>query len=125
MGIIYASKSIISDVRRAGSTHWRRSRECQKKGPPKRGSPTTPVEPLRQYVVQGEQQCGPRDGRPRQPRSEAVSEREPEAMPEPEVVSAPVPVPRERDDHRKLRGKAAFIEIGRSAIVSGVLAPPD
>jgi hypothetical protein len=52
-------------------------------------------------------------------------EREPEAVPEPEVVSAPMPVPSERDEHRKLRGKAAFIEIGRSAIASGVLAPPD
>jgi len=56
---------------------------------------------------------------------EVVPEREPEAMPEPEVVSAPMPVPSERDQHRKLRGKAAFIEIGRSAIASGVLAPPD
>jgi hypothetical protein len=84
--------------------------------------------PLRQYLVQGEQRCGPRHGYPRQPGLEAVPEPEPEAVPPPEAVSAPMPAPRERDDQRldrDPRGKAAFIEIGRSAIASGVLAPPD
>ena len=78
--------------------------------------------PLRQYLVQGEQRCGPRHGYPRQPGPEAVLE------PEPDAVSAPMPVPRERDDQRldrNPRGRAAFIDIGRSAIASGVLAPPD
>jgi hypothetical protein len=82
-------------------------------------------EPLRQYLVQGKQRCGPRHGSPRQPGPEAVSERVPEAVPEPEAASAAMAAPRERDDHGKLRGTAAFIEIGRSAIASGVLAPPD
>jgi hypothetical protein len=83
-------------------------------------------EPLRPYLVQGEQRCGPRHGRPRQPGPEAVPE--PEPVSEPEAVSAPIPAPRERDDprlYRKPLGKAAFIDIGRSAITSGVLAPPD
>jgi hypothetical protein len=76
-------------------------------------------EPLRQYLI---------DGRPSQPGPEAVSERVPEAVPDPEAVSAPMPASRERDDqrlYRKPRGTAAFIDIGRSAIASGVLAPPD
>jgi hypothetical protein len=84
--------------------------------------------PLRQYLVQGEQLCGPRPGYPRQPGPEAVPAPEPEAVPPPEAVSAPMPAPRERDDQRldrNPRGKAAFIDIGRSAIASGVLAPPD
>jgi hypothetical protein len=57
-----------------------------------------------------------------------VSERAPEAVPEPEAVSAPLPASRERDDqrlYRKVLGKAAFIDIGRRAIASGILAPPD
>jgi hypothetical protein len=82
-------------------------------------------EPFRHYLVQGAQRCGPRDGRPPQPSPEAVSEREPEAVPAPEAVSAPMPASGERDDHRKPRGDAAFIDVGRSAIASGVLAPPD
>jgi hypothetical protein len=39
-----------------------------------------------------------------------------------------MPASRERDDqrlYRKPRGTAAFIDIGRSAIASGVLAPPE
>jgi hypothetical protein len=85
-------------------------------------------DPLRQYLVQGEQRCGPRHGYPRQPGPEAVLEPEPEAVPPPEAVSALMPAPRERDDQRldrNPRGKAAFIDVGRSAIASGVLAPPD
>jgi hypothetical protein len=77
-------------------------------------------EPFRQYLVHREQSCGPRDGRPGQ--SEAVSEREPEAVPEPETAS------REQGDqrlYRKPRGTAAFVDVGRRAIASGVLAPPD
>jgi hypothetical protein len=77
-------------------------------------------EPLRQYFVHGEQRCGPRQGRPRKPGPETVSE--------PEAVSAPTTAPREPDDqplHRRPRGTAAFVDIGRSAIASGVLAPPD
>jgi hypothetical protein len=84
--------------------------------------------PLRQYLVQGEQRCGPGHGYARQPGPEAVPEPEPEAVSPPEAVSAPMPAPRERDDQRldrNPRGKAAFIDIGRSAIASGVLAPPD
>ena len=90
--------------------------------------------PLRQYLVQGEQRCGPRHGHPRQSgpaavsEPEAVPEPEPEAVREPEALSAPMPAPRERDDqrlYRNPRGKAAFIDLGRSAIASGVLAPPD
>jgi hypothetical protein len=91
-------------------------------------------EPLRQYLVQGARRCGPRHGRPHQPgpeavpKPEAVPEPKPEAVPEPEALSAPMPAPRERDDqrlYRKPRGKAEFIDVGRSAIASGVLAPPD
>ena len=77
-------------------------------------------EPLRQYLVQGEQRCGPRQRRRRKPGPETVSE--------PEAVSAPTPAPREPDDqplYRRPRGKSAFIDMGRSAIASGVLAPPD
>jgi hypothetical protein len=77
-------------------------------------------EPLRQYLVQGEQGCGPQHGRPGQPSPETVSE--------PEAISAPMPAPCEPDDqrlYRKPRGKAAFIDMGRNAIASGVLAPPD
>jgi hypothetical protein len=84
--------------------------------------------PLRQYLLQEEQSCGPRHGYPRQPGPEAVLKPEPEAVPPSEAVSAPMPAPRERDDQRldrNPRGKAAFIDIGRSAIASGVLAPPD
>jgi hypothetical protein len=97
-------------------------------------------EPLRQYAVQAEHRRGRRHGRPRQPDPEAVSEPdavpkpEPEAVPQPEAVSepervsAPMPAPRERDDQRLYQephGEAAFIDMGRSAIASGALAPPD
>jgi hypothetical protein len=85
-------------------------------------------EPLRQYLVQREQHCGRRDGRPRQPGPKAVSEREPEPVPEPEAVSEPEAASREQGDqrlYRKPRGTAAFVDAGRSAIASGVLAPPD
>jgi hypothetical protein len=47
--------------------------------------PHSSREPFRRYLVHGEQSCGTRDGRPGQ--SEAVSEREPEAVPEPEAAS--------------------------------------
>jgi hypothetical protein len=82
--------------------------------------------PLRQYLVQGEQLCGPRHGRPRQPGPEPVSE--PEAVYRAGGGIRTIPAPREQDDqrlYRNPRGKAAFIDIGRSAIASGVLAPPD
>ena len=52
-------------------------------------------EPLRQYLVEVEQLCGPRHGRRRQPGPEPVSE--------PEAVSAPIPAPREQDDQRLYR----------------------
>jgi hypothetical protein len=71
-------------------------------------------EPFRQYLVHGEQRCGPRDGGPGQ--SEAVSEQAPEAA------------SRDQGDqrlYRKPRGTAAFVDVGRRAIASGVLAPPD
>jgi hypothetical protein len=84
--------------------------------------------PLRRYLVQGEQPAG-RDMATRASQArEAVPESEPEAVSPPEAVSAPMPAPRERDDqrlYRNPRGKAAFIDLGRSAIASGVLAPPD
>jgi hypothetical protein len=77
-------------------------------------------EPLRQYLIHGEQSCRPRDGRPGQP--EVVSEREPETVPEPEAAS------REQGDqrlYRMARGTAAFVALGWRAIASGALAPPD
>jgi hypothetical protein len=80
--------------------------------------------PLQQYLVQGAQAAGTR-GRPRQAGPETIPE--PEAEPEPEAVSGPIPAPRQEDDQRLYRkplGKAAFIDIGRSAI-AGRSRPPD
>jgi hypothetical protein len=81
-------------------------------------------EPLRQYSVQAEYRRGPRHGGPPDP--EAVLE--PEAVSEPEAVCALMPALHKRDDqrlYREPRGEAAFIDMGRSAIASGLLAPPD
>jgi hypothetical protein len=83
--------------------------------------------PLQQYLVQGAQGAGTR-GRPRQSGPETIPEPEAVPEPEPEAASGPIPAPPEEDDqrlYRKTLGKAAFIDMGRSAIVSGVLAPPD
>jgi hypothetical protein len=76
--------------------------------------------PLRQYLVEGEQSL--------RAATWPLAPARPGGGPEPEAVSAPMPAPCERDDqrlYRKPRGKVAFLEIGRSAIASGVLAPPD
>jgi hypothetical protein len=83
--------------------------------------------PLQQYLVQGAQGAGTRGG-PRQSGPETIPEPEAVPEPEPEAASGPIPAPPEEDDQRLYRkplGKAAFIDIGRSAIASGVLAPPD
>jgi hypothetical protein len=80
--------------------------------------PHSSREPFRRYLVHGEQSCGTRDGRPGQ--SEAVSEREPEAVPEPEAASRGQG---EQRLYREPRGTAAFVDVGRRAIASSVDHP--